>query len=199
MIKLIDISIEEPYKKFKHLYEKALKFSQKNIEAIAISSFDRKEEKVQSRFVNLKYIKGNEWIFFSNYNSNKSYEFQTHSQISGLIYWNSINIQIRLSGDIFITDKSFSDKHFSGRSLKKNALAISSNQSKEIDCYKNVIQNYEKILANNQKLQQRPDYWGGFSFIPDFFEFWEGKNNRLNKREAYLKEDGRWIKKILQP
>ncbi len=199
MIKFIDISIEEPYQKFNNLYKKAISCSQKNIEAIAISSYDPKEEKVQSRFVNLKYIKGNEWIFFSNYNSNKSNEFRAHSQISGLIFWNSINIQVRLSGEIFITDKSFSDKHFSERSREKNALAISSNQSREIDSFKKVIQNYEKTISNNKKLQQRPDYWGGFSFIPNFFEFWEGKNNRLNKREAFIKKDDLWEKTFLQP
>jgi hypothetical protein len=72
MIEFIDLNREQPYKIFLNKYQQALEKKQKNIEAIAISSFNPKTDEVESRFVNLKYIKDDQWIFFSNYNSNKT-------------------------------------------------------------------------------------------------------------------------------
>ena len=48
-------------------------------------------------------------------------------------FWEEINAQIRIKAKIRKTKASISDEHFSKRSQQKNALAISSRQSKEID------------------------------------------------------------------
>ena len=72
MIELIDLNNSEPYSIFEDLYKKAVIKKQKHIEAIAISSFDNKVNSPDSRFVNLKYVINDEWIFFSNYESPKA-------------------------------------------------------------------------------------------------------------------------------
>ena len=45
----------------------------------------------------------------------------------------------------------------------------------------------------------RPYFWGGFSFIPYYFEFWQGHKNRLNKRRVFEQQDDEWIERLLQP
>ena len=95
MIDLINIASDLPHKRFLDLYQKALKDNQRGIEAIAISSYDKSSNEVESRFVNLKYIIGNEWIFFSNYLSPKAMQFESHDQISALFHWGAINSQVR--------------------------------------------------------------------------------------------------------
>jgi pyridoxamine 5'-phosphate oxidase len=198
MIKL-DIIKDIPYKKFYYLYESALSMHQENIEACLISSYDKKLHEVNARVVNIKFINQDEWIFFSNYNSPKSLEFNTHNQISATFFWNKISSQVRLKAYIKKTAIEISDDHFSSRSLKKNALAISSKQSERISSYEDVISNYEKEIYTNKNLAQRPDYWGGFSFTPYYFEFWEGHESRVNKRDAYQINNGKWQHFILQP
>ena len=79
---------------------------------------------MDSRFVNLKYVINDEWIFFSNYNSPKSKQFESHDQISAVIYWNSINVQIRMKAKIQKTNLEFSNEHFQSRDMTKNLLAI---------------------------------------------------------------------------
>jgi pyridoxamine 5'-phosphate oxidase len=153
---------------------------------------------VEARYVNLKYIFGNEWVFFTNYNSPKAKQFNEHSQISAVFYWECINVQIKIKAKIFKTDKDFSDKHFSKRSKFKNAVSISSNQSKTIKSYEALKEKYDHYIENNTCMN-RPDYWGGFSFTPYYFEFWEGHESRLNKREVYEKSDDSWRHLILQP
>ena len=198
MIEFKNLNQEIPYLLFKAKYEKAVKAGQIAIEAISISSFESKTNEVDSRYVNLKYIINDEFIFFSNYNSPKALAFTSHNQIAATFYWSSINVQIRMKAKIKKTSNEFSRKYFFDRSKEKNALAISSNQSKQIESYSQVKKNYNKSLKNDD-LKKCPDYWGGFSFTPYYFEFWEGHESRLNKREIFDKIDCAWEQSFLQP
>ena len=91
MIEINNISKALPYKYFKQYFDKAISNNQENLEAVSISSLDLNSMEVESRFVNLKYINHDKWIFFTNYNSPKSKAFDTHDQVSALFYWNKIN------------------------------------------------------------------------------------------------------------
>lgn len=198
MIQFKNLNQEEPYLLFKSKYDEAYSAGQKVIEAISISTFENKTNEVDSRFVNLKFVSENEFIFFSNYKSPKANSFETHNQIAALIYWSSINVQIRMKAKIRKMSNDYNQRYFENRSKKKNALAISSNQSKPINSYKQVIENYNKSL-NNDNLKKCPEYWGGYSFTPYYFEFWEGHESRLNKREIFEKIDGCWRHSFVQP
>ncbi len=197
MIQFDNLSQEEPYLIFKNKYDESLKAGQKTIEAISISSFSPEKKEVNSRFVNLKFIKDKEFIFFSNYESPKSNEFKKHNQISALIYWNSTNTQIRMKAFVNRTSKDFNQAYFLKRDKKKNALAISSRQSQPINSYDSLKKEYEKSLKLDN-LSKCPDYWGGFSFIPYSFEFWEGHESRLNKRVIYQLQNDKWSNGYLQ-
>jgi len=198
MIQFNNLNQEIPYLLFKEKYDEAIEAGQKGIEAISISSYNKEINEVDSRYVNLKFILNNEFIFFSNYNSPKALAFNFHNQITAVFYWSSINVQIRMKAKIKKTSNAFNKEYFYERSEEKNALAISSNQSKPIDSYKQVKENYHKSLESDN-LKKCPEYWGGFSFIPYYFEFWEGHESRVNKREVFNKIDGIWKHSFLQP
>ena len=199
MINIDKMSITEPYNMFRKYYEEARNKEQKIIEAISISSYDKKNNIVDSRFVNLKYVIDDEWIFFSNYNSPKSKQFESHDQISAIIYWNSINVQIRMKAKIQKTNLEFSNEHFQSRDMTKNLLAILSRQSEPVASYEAFLQNYEKNLSLKFENSSRPEYSGGFSFYPYYFEFWEGHNSRVNKRKFYELKNQEWKSGFLQP
>jgi len=198
MISFNNLNQETPYLLFKEKYDEALDAGQKVIEAISISSFNKQIHEVDSRFVNLKFIADDEFIFFSNYDSPKASSFNSHNQIAVLIYWPSINVQIRMKAKVKKTSNKYNQKYFFDRSEEKNALAISSKQSKPIDSYCQVIENYNKTLKNID-LKNAQNFWGGYSFTPYYFEFWEGHESRLNKREVYEKSHDSWKHFILQP
>ena len=121
-----------------------------------------------------------------------------HNQISACFYWSSTDTQIRMKANIEQTSKQYNQDYFVNRDKKKNALAIMSSQSKPIVSYEALKSNYQMILKNND-LTKCPDYWGGFSFIPFYFEFWEGHESSINKREVFEKTDGIWKHLFLQP
>ena len=198
MIEFNKMSKEAPYIVFKDLYRDSLEADQKNIEAICIASYSSENKEVHARFVNLKFVNDNKFIFFSNYNSPKSQDFYSHKQITALIYWNSINVQIRMKALIKKTSKDFNKKYFFQRDIKKNALAISSQQSQYIESYEEVLKNYNRTFENDD-LTECPEFWGGFSFVPYYFEFWQGHESRLNKRQKYELINNEWTHSFLQP
>ena len=198
MITFKNLSKDIPYVLFKEKYERAVSANQQNVEAICISSYSKSLKEVNARFVNLKFVDEKDFIFFSNYESPKSRDFESHAQITALFYWSSIDTQIRMKANIEKTSSDYNQEYFSPRDINKNALAISSKQSKKIDSYEDVERNYKKSLDNDD-LSVCPDYWGGFKFKPYYFEFWEGHKSRLNKREIFQFDNNEWIKYFLQP
>tara|TARA_B100000900_G_C20560778_1_gene708790 strand:+ start:772 stop:1368 length:597 start_codon:yes stop_codon:yes gene_type:complete len=198
MIQFNNLNQEIPYQLFKEKYDEAIDAGQKGIEVISISSYNKEISEIDSRYVNLKFITNDEFIFFSNYTSAKAASFNSHSQIAALVYWPSINVQIRIKAQIKKTSNEYNQKYFFNRSVEKNALAISSNQSKPINSYDQVKENYNKSLKNDD-LTKCPDFWGGYSFTPYYFEFWKGHESRINKREIFKKIDDVWEHSFLQP
>ena len=104
-----------------------------------------------------------------------------------------------MKAKIYKTSIEFSNEHFMGRTKEKNALAISSNQSQVTGSFEDVEKNFQKTLDAMTSETVRPDFWGGYSFVPYYFEFWQGHENRLNKRHVFEQQDEAWEEKLLQP
>ena len=198
MIIFLNKNSEDPYVELHKKYLKAVSANQKNIDAILIASYDISKKEVDSRYVNLKFIDDKKLIFFTNYDSPKSFQFKNHNQIAATFFWESINVQIRIKAKIKKTTVDFNKKYFSQRSVNKNALAISSNQSKRIKSYSDVVKKYNEVKKSNI-LKECPSNWGGYEISPYYFEFWEGHESRLNKRKAYTYENKCWKMFYLEP
>ena len=58
---------------------------------------------------------------------------------------------------------------------------------------------YENLRDQDLDLSLRPNFWGGYTFTPYYFEFWKGHKNRLNKREVFTFTNNIWESSFLQP
>jgi pyridoxamine 5'-phosphate oxidase len=45
----------------------------------------------------------------------------------------------------------------------------------------------------------KPSYWGGYRLLPEYFEFWQGRESRLHDRLFYKKTDNHWTTGRLSP
>ena len=63
MIQFNNLNPEKPYLLFKTKYDEAINAGQKGIEAISISSYNKDIGEVDSRYVNLKFVTNDEFIF----------------------------------------------------------------------------------------------------------------------------------------
>lgn len=186
----------EPYKIFHKKYKEAEAASQQNIEAACFSTCSDKKIP-HSRFINIKYVNDNEFIFFSNYESLKAEDINHNNNVSLTFFWSSTNVQIRIQGLAHKLDGFRSDKHWFLREKEKNILAIASNQSSKIASYENVQKKYKEFTTFD--LTKRPNYWGGYVVVPYYFEIWQGHKSRINKREVYEIYNGNWNNFTLEP
>ena len=62
-----------------------------------------------------------------------------------------------------------------------------------------LAKNFNNTLDAMTESTERPQSWGGFSFVPYYFEFWEGHENRLNKRHVFEQQNDHWQERLLQP
>ncbi len=58
--------------------------------------------------------------------------------------------------------------------------------------------------ARNQSIKTDdpplPEFWGGYLLVPERFEFWQGRANRLHDRFLYTPgKDGGWKIERLEP
>ena len=198
MINFINDCKDIPYLIFKKKYDEAIKKNQTFVEAMVITSFSKKNNEVDTRFVNLKIVDSSNFIFFTNYLSPKAIDFNEHPQVSLAFFWDKTNTQVRIKAKIKKTSSNFNNQYFKGRPKEKNILAISSNQSSKVDSYDLIKKKYEKTLRE-KKIENCPDYWGGYACTPYYFEFWTGHRHRINLREAYSNIGNKWEKSILEP
>ena len=61
----------------------------------------------------------------------------------------------------------------------------------------NKYNDYSKKFENKEV--PRPNYWVGIKIIPIEYEFWEGGEFRMHKREVYFLRNKIWKKKNLSP
>ncbi len=70
--------------------------------------------------------------------------------------------------------------------------AVSLKQS-EVIAGRHVLDDRERHLkeqiAKGEALK-KPDYWGGYTVVPDSFEFWQGQTTRIHDRLRFRKWDG---------
>lgn len=201
MIKFLNNIHEKPYHEFKKLHDEAVNAKQSFVEAASISSFNKTNNEISSRFVNIKELNRDQFFFYTNYESPKAKDFSSHDQVSINFFWNMTATQIRIKGKIYKASSEKSDIHYESRDERKNFLSIISNQSQPIESYKDFKNKYKEGYENitAEDLKKRPQYWGGYYIRPYYFEFWTGEKFRINKRVSYKFTKNTWNTEILAP
>ena len=149
------------------------------------------------RTVLLKSFSEDGFVFYSNYHSRKGMELDQNNQAALLFYWDVMERQVRIEGTVEKVDVKTSEEYFAVRPYESRLSAIVSEQSKEIP-------SREFLEAKMQELRQagvikRPENWGGYIIKVNYFEFWQGRPNRLHDRIVYEKKGAQWVIKRIAP
>jgi pyridoxamine 5'-phosphate oxidase len=189
----------DPYTHFRDWLAQAVVSGIPEPNAMVLSTSTR-NGRVSSRVVLMKQLKGKDFVFFSNYDSQKAQQILENPWGSLTFFWPALNRQIRVEGIISKTGRNESVKYFNSRPFENRISACISPQS----C---VIPDREFLLAIKQgfildlgkKLPVCPDNWGGFNLRPDMLEFWQGGEFRLHDRIRYRLEKNKWVIERLAP
>mgnify|MGYP001313086082 FL=1 len=190
---------KNPFKQFEIWFEEAKKIGLKDPNAMNVASAT-KSGIPSSRMVLLKAYSEKGFIFYTNYTSRKSGEILDNPIVALNFFWDALERQIRIEGEIKKVEKEVSDAYFNSRSRLSQLGAHASNQSQ-------VIENYEELTTKLNSFDEqfkdtdipRPDHWGGFIVIPSSIEFWQGHDGRLHDRLKFEKENDNWVMKRLSP
>ncbi len=190
---------KNPFKQFEIWFEEAKKIGLKDPNAMNVASAT-KSGIPSSRMVLLKAYSEKGFIFYTNYTSRKSGEILDNPIVALNFFWDALERQIRIEGEIKKVEKEVSDAYFNSRSRLSQLGAHASNQSQIIENYEELT---DKLNSFDEKYKDkdipRPDHWGGFIVIPSTIEFWQGHDGRLHDRLKFEKENTNWVLKRLSP
>ncbi len=154
-----------------------------------------------SRIVLLKGIEQNQFIFYTNYYSQKGVELGANPACALNFFWPDLERQIRIEGVATRLLADASDEYFKSRPRGSQIGAWASPQStiiKDRKILEDRVSEIEKRFEGKQSLP-RPNQWGGFAVEPFEIEFWQGRSSRLHDRLVYTKVDQEWVLNRLAP
>ncbi len=183
---------KNPFIQFTKWYESILNSKLNEPTAMMLSTTDVSGNP-SARIVLLKEIDNSGFVFYTNYGSRKGKDMKENPKAALTFFWDEVRRQIRIEGRIQKIRREISKEYFSTRPRESQIGAWVSAQS-------SVIPNRELLENKYIELKEKfgnkdiplPDFWGGYRLIPNYFEFWQGRENRLHDRICYKKENNEW-------
>ena len=154
-----------------------------------------------ARIVLLKGLDKANFVFFTNYDSDKGREINSNPHVALVFFWKELERQVRIEGVIEKIPSSESDIYFRSRPVGSRIGAWASPQSSEITDRNILDLNYARYEEEFSKIEiPRPPHWGGYKVIPNRLEFWQGRSSRMHDRILFTKnEAGEWNRSRLAP
>lgn len=140
--------------------------------------------------------------FYTNYDSEKGLDLAENPQAQLLFYWAELEQQVRISGRVDKISLQESTDYYQKRPRDSQVAAhVSTPQSGIIASREALQQRFDAAFAQYQDVEKlpKPEFWGGYRLVPNYYEFWQGRPNRLHDRIIYQKQDDDWTIQRLMP
>ena len=155
---------------------------------------------VSSRIVLLKGYDATGFRFFTNISSRKAHQIASNPSVSLLFYWEALERQIQINGRASQLPRSETEAYFASRPQGSRIGAWASCQSQVIPDRETLDRRVAEIenLFEGAEVPA-PDFWSGYLVMPESFEFWQGRPNRLHDRFQYRTSADGWVIERLSP
>ena len=138
-------------------------------------------------------------VWYTNYESQKARQISMNPWASLQFHWVELERVVRIEGKVEKVSPEESEAYYRSRPLDSRIAAWASPQSEVIADRKALEKRVEEF---NQKFGENPPLppnWGGLRLVPERWEFWQGRKNRLHDRIVYRREKGNWLRERLAP
>jgi pyridoxamine 5'-phosphate oxidase len=160
--------------------------------AMVVSSVDASGQP-HSRVVLLRGVNEEGLKFYTNYSSHKGQELEQNNKVALNFFWPTVERQVRVEGELHKLSDAESDAYFNNRPRESQIGAWVSPQSSTIDSREVLNERFREFTDKFEGHPvPRPAHWGGYIIRANYYEFWQGRPNRLHDRLTYRLQDGAW-------
>jgi pyridoxamine 5'-phosphate oxidase len=145
------------------------------------------------RMVLLKSAGERGFTFFTGYESRKGRELEANPRAALLFHRQGI--QVRVEGPVERVPASESEAYWATRPEASRRSAAASRQSQPIGSREEL----EAAVDAQPERPPRPEGWGGYRLVPDTYEFWRHRDDRLHERHLFRARADGWDVVMLQP
>lgn len=172
----------DPLAQFRHWLQDARDAKLIDATAMMLSTVDA-DGRPHSRVVLLKRCDEQGYVWYTYQDSDKGRQLAANPVAALLFYWSALERQVRIEGQVELLDPSEADDYFHSRPEGSRFSAAASQQSAHVDD-RSVLE--ARVQALHEQHPQgdvaRPAIWGGYRLVPDRYEFWQGRADRLHDR-----------------
>ena len=140
-----------------------------------------------SRMVLLKGLSEKGFVFYTNLDSRKAHEIETHPHVALLFPWQDLQRQVRVEGRASPVSAEENEAYFASRPRGSQLGAWASPQSQVVASRSALDERYGGVLSQFAELEEvpLPPFWGGLRVEPETVEFWQGRKGRMHDRLVY--------------
>jgi pyridoxamine 5'-phosphate oxidase len=176
---------QDPFALFQAWFDEAKKSEPNDPNAMALSTVDA-EGMPNSRMVLLNGRDGEDFVFYTNTQSQKGEELLGQPKAALLFHWKSLRRQVRIRGAVTVVSDEMADAYFQSRPRDSRIGAWASQQSRPLES-RFALEKAVAIQAAKFGVGTipRPPHWTGFRISPVYLEFWRDGAFRLHDRVVF--------------
>ena len=153
-----------------------------------------------ARMVLLRGLDERGLAFYTNLRSAKARDLDANPRAALVLHWPAIGRQIRVTGAVEPVGDDEADAYWRNRPLGSRLSAVVSPQSEVIADRADLERAAADLsAAHPDGAIPRPAWWGGYRVVPEAFEFWTHRENRLHDRLRYTRDADGWREDVLAP
>jgi pyridoxamine 5'-phosphate oxidase len=177
----------DPFMQFAAWYAEAVDATDDRAAAMTVATATA-DGRPSVRVVLLRGFDEHGFVFYTNYESRKAADLDENPRAALLFYWPQLDRQVRVEGLVLRVDDAEADAYFAGRPHGHRIGAWASPQSWPIPNRADLESRLAAVEASFVDAGDdvpRPPFWGGYRVVPDAFEFWVNRPDRLHDRVRY--------------